>query len=1837
MSRADDEDDTRSRSPSVPKTVLRNQQQQRTSYGDGDLLLHSLESDPRYGPSVQKYISKYLDENTFLNLSKNHQKMRNVSSNGSSSSIAAGRTLGDRSEHHASKASSSHEANQSHHLFLGRTIKAATRFIDAQGKKAGASSRFNSQSMINLSGVATGDDRIKLSTALSSLTDGRGMAGAASFGTTPSSSAVAAALVAASSANHSSEEVSLETANSSLSSSTLNVGPTAPSKSPSATGIRSIIESQLQQEKEALSPTLRSLDANKRKVKKKNIHKLRIQERDAKIQDLDSDASSNATVSIELKSQFNCLPARPIYQSSIDRASGMQSSSSVKSLTLQTPDCPIERIQFYKNISQVVRKGKKGATAANFVNNSSIQAGGFIELVFKQELRDLVWLEIQGFMDNRSMIEEDSFLCAQRKQIPIVLQKILKFSVVHQSRGRTVAAPVTVPPPPPSELMCTTPRSSPVTVQSGDNVPSSSGRKTGDMDQTPVAASETQNTDLRLLIDCDKLAASVALKLNLRDSLDHSHHHRRNTLSSDAGDTDGMSASADAAKTATSQSSEAGAAAGDPNHSQQTSIGCLSPAGEDENDCYCSETLSRLCQSCVEKENEALEQVDNMINELKAIERLYPCTKALAYDYPIYTSEAVNNRIKSLYLYVNITKDMRQKINLLAKLFQITDRSSAGWPDFDRDSSDDDDDVMRGSGMTDTDLASLEATPEVRAQDIYGYSYKLSAEAMMPKHVQFKQTASSVSSATISAPDSPDVNQNNNLTGQGSPSFYAATGCKEPNYFFASKTSIYRKYVDKSLKHRGLRNLYHQLSHILRPLLYRVHAALKKPSSITYAEALNTSIPWVTGVGGGTKPQWKQPLPISREYVKDLSTHGVWSSAYQEMGLPTFHRPFLFLLRVTVDVVHECLRLRLEQQPEQASAVSVSQLIRECKEVIKAGVQIRQRYVNLAQTVLGEGGTDAIEAQLDTFDDDLKTMLQVYLKYLEQYMFFMQQVSSQTSSTLRQKGYLEDEWKFVRNFCVHIPDGEQMAANKFCRMSSDLLISIGDYLSNGINECFQTFNESLAAAAKDMYGFRKGILRSCRNFKAVFHEASGRACQATAFAKSLRKDLEFAAEFKHDVSIDDLLIKLRQSGHIRIFSPSCSNYLMFVPNFMHGSESYIWQLVDLTCGGRGVESDVDTGGYLLVMACPADRDPVIPWTGATIVLEPTVESSISLSHVQVDGFLFVTNQPSNLEIQCRHFEQMMSGTVTLHKQPTSCNRIIAQALTDLKVEALDVQDKISHSLNLIYDQVDITRVSTGIEVYDANSLHARCLDICHLGFKFAFEYEKSLTRLITGDLKIRLSKQLITFALQWIKFVMNKCESGRAFRTRWSNQGLQYLIVALEPQYLVALDDDEYKFLKAETEKFLLFIKSCKDDQSPKLTPSVVNPVLANPCFINRPLASSLNFQRSQSVSSVKGMFGDSFYGDRQDGHHHQQHELPSQVGTRLEEWAQRRNSHRNLKKITENEPLVDEKAIIVTKADVKPLERAQKAIAKLEASRRKKLQDGGVIGDVSNLIIQRAPLQITARKVNFPWQRGFKIGEGRFGKVYTAVNNATGELIAMKEINLQSNDHRAIKETIDEIRTFEGIKHPNLVRYYGIEIHRSDLYIFMEYCNEGTLESAVQLNLPEQLVRKYTRQLLEAVNILHENGIVHRDIKSANIFLTSDGNLKLGDFGCCMKLKNQTTMVGELSAFVGTPAYMAPEIFTRNSVEGHGRAADIWSIGCVVLEMLTGRRPWHDLDNSYQIMFKVGMGESPDVPGDLCPEGLSFISRCLIHDPRLRMSTGQLLCHPFTKVLDDDDVDDDI
>lgn len=335
--------------------------------------------------------------------------------------------------------------------------------------------------------------------------------------------------------------------------------------------------------------------------------------------------------------------------------------------------------------------------------------------------------------------------------------------------------------------------------------------------------------------------------------------------------------------------------------------------------------------------------------------------------------------------------------------------------------------------------------------------------------------------------------------------------------------------------------------------------------------------------------------------------------------------------------------------------------------------------------------------------------------------------------------------------------------------------------------------------------------------------------------------------------------------------------------------------------------------------------------------------------------------------------------------------------------------------------------------------------------------------------------------------------------------------------------------------------------------------------------------------------------------------------------------------------PNIIDGGILVVNSNMPRQDRIVKAIKKVDHNIDERLKNHELIGQVTDMkAVDR--VHIKARRVTFTWQRGIKIGQGRFGKVYTIVNNQTGELLAMKEVQLQPGDHRAIRRIAEELQIFEGIQDNHLVRYYGLEIHREEMLIFMEFCAEGTLESLVAGSgngLPESLVRKYTHQLLLAVTALHSHGIVHRDIKTANIFLTNEGNcLKLGDFGSAVQIKAHTTMPGELQGFVGTQAYMAPEVFMKTESIGHGRAVDIWSVGCCIVEMASGRRPWSEYDSNYQIMFKVGMGETPAIPKTLSLEGIDLIKKCLQHDPKKRYTANTLLTLPFAQTYEDVNAD---
>lgn len=261
-------------------------------------------------------------------------------------------------------------------------------------------------------------------------------------------------------------------------------------------------------------------------------------------------------------------------------------------------------------------------------------------------------------------------------------------------------------------------------------------------------------------------------------------------------------------------------------------------------------------------------------------------------------------------------------------------------------------------------------------------------------------------------------------------------------------------------------------------------------------------------------------------------------------------------------------------------------------------------------------------------------------------------------------------------------------------------------------------------------------------------------------------------------------------------------------------------------------------------------------------------------------------------------------------------------------------------------------------------------------------------------------------------------------------------------------------------------------------------------------------------------------------------------------------------------------------------------------------------------------------------WMKGKLVGSGSFGSVHLAMSKSTGGLFVVK--SAQSRD--GVQALENEAKILESLNSPYVVRCMGIENGRGKLCnVFMEYMAGGSLSDVAQIfggAFDEEVIRLYSREILHGLKYLHENGIVHCDLKCKNVLLSSSGNVKLADFGCAKRLKDSNTTNGggsmlSLPSISGTPLWMAPEVL-RN--EGLDFACDIWSLGCTVIEMATGRPPWgSEISNPLAAVLKIACSsERPQFPRQFSGEGLDFLARCLERDPKRRWSAEQLLNHPF-------------
>ncbi|KAH9022684.1 hypothetical protein EDB85DRAFT_2119745 [Lactarius pseudohatsudake] len=249
-------------------------------------------------------------------------------------------------------------------------------------------------------------------------------------------------------------------------------------------------------------------------------------------------------------------------------------------------------------------------------------------------------------------------------------------------------------------------------------------------------------------------------------------------------------------------------------------------------------------------------------------------------------------------------------------------------------------------------------------------------------------------------------------------------------------------------------------------------------------------------------------------------------------------------------------------------------------------------------------------------------------------------------------------------------------------------------------------------------------------------------------------------------------------------------------------------------------------------------------------------------------------------------------------------------------------------------------------------------------------------------------------------------------------------------------------------------------------------------------------------------------------------------------------------------------------------------------------------------------------------------IGRGQFGAVYRALNLNTGQMVAVKRIGLEGLKEEEISQLMREVDLVKRLSHPSIVKYEGMTRDENTLSIVLEYAENGSLGQTLKAfgKLNEKLVASYVFKILEGLDYLHRSDVVHCDLKAANILTTKTGNVKLSDFGVSLNLR---AMEREIKDVAGTPNWMAPEVI---ELKGASPKSDIWSLGCTVIELLTGRPPYGDIGNAMTVMFRIVEDESPPIPERFSGPLVAFLKECFHKDPSMRPSAEQLFEHEWLK-----------
>lgn len=926
--------------------------------------------------------------------------------------------------------------------------------------------------------------------------------------------------------------------------------------------------------------------------------------------------------------------------------------------------------------------------------------------------------------------------------------------------------------------------------------------------------------------------------------------------------------------------------------------------------------------------------------------------------------------------------------------------------------------------------------------------------------------------------------------------------------------------------------------------------------------------------------------PLAPWIVKSKETYIRLGHMFEVLKLPDYGNDLLDLCLVPMRLIKEIMRIRMKyaRRLENPTLMMIDQMIDDFKSYLTIALEVKAGILDFCRP--DPSRTWVIE---DLFERDLADFDAVVLLCVRYFLVLLNKklVDSARSPHLfrtnKEPEVLEDAWNFLKSIGDYIDGGSMVVAENVASITLRLCHKLLAY-----------FNHQVRHPPPPTLG-SADLIRWYNSTTENFGQLRRKLARFTGeMSRTFTNAFVFEILNSSGVQMKVLLNVFRETGHFLVYTGSSEvqgMYFFASPELADNDDEILRIIsggflgVDLTntfnefsdminkIRSDGADDAASIGsdlfsaasvGYVIAL-CPSK--PIV-WEGDMINL--AVEN-IPITDLKVGQLMLVTRLPFyTFHVARDKFVDLESGLVSVGSIVKQVDQ--RSSLTKIHQELMRINKTFFRMTLSVFDNVQIV-ISKCRELIPNGGYQ----ELVNQFFIYARDFGKSLVRWSDSNRKSMVIMRLIHLSIQWVSFICDDCIPTDRKTFRWCVLALEYAMEMTKGFNVLVLTEDQFYKLKLKVARCMSL------------------------------LISHFDIMGARSSEAEK---------------------------RRLLKWTSQRLSIENATD--------DDSVLRLYRDDLMEL------IDEIENYRtdvQKQLNSVGRVLDVSDLEYQFVTLLASSfSSVSIRWQKGKFIGSGSFGQVSAAVNLDTGGVMAVKEIVFHdSQSLKLIPSIKEEMTVLEMLNHPNVVQYFGVEVHRDKVYIFMEFCEGGSLSGLLAHGRieDEMVIQVYTLQMLEGLAYLHQSGVVHRDIKPENILLDHNGVIKFVDFGAAKviaasgrtraastRLRSGSTGGNNpenLNSMTGTPMYMSPEVITGQSTAKNG-VVDIWSLGCCVLEMATGRRPWANLDNEWAIMYHIAAGHKPQLPSpdQLSESGRSFLSRCLEHDPTKRPSATELLNDPW-------------